>query len=295
MSILGLAAQTHRGDRLTLGRVREQTARFTSYDVTYRVRSTGPGTGGGETLRISGVLNVPTGPGPFPAVVLAHGYIDPAYYEQGQGMTRERGYFADRGYVALHVDYRNHAGSDDDPSLNTDARLGYVVDVIGAVKALRNADLPVDDDRIGLMGRSMGGGVVQKVAAVAPGLVGAVSPWASVSSWEGENFNHFIRTDAATDPTRQALIERRGLPEDNRRFWKGVSARPHFDRITEPVMLIHGRFDDTGPPRWATETHQAMRRAGVDAQLVWYDDGHAFGPAFFAAMQRTVAFFDNQL
>ena len=62
-----------------------------------------------------GVLNIPTGAGPFPAVVLAHGYIDPAIYVSGQGMTRERGYLASQGFVAFHVDYRNHAGSDDDP------------------------------------------------------------------------------------------------------------------------------------------------------------------------------------
>ena len=95
--------------------MRERTAAYTSYDVTYRSRSTTDR--GEESYRISGVLNVPTGRGPFPAVVLAHGYIDPAFYVRGQGMTRERGYLASRGYVALHVDYRNHAESDDDPLL----------------------------------------------------------------------------------------------------------------------------------------------------------------------------------
>ena len=97
-SVLGLDQQTHRGDRLRLGAVRERTADYTSYDVTYRSRSSTPR--GEESLTISGVLNVPQGPGPFPAVVLAHGYIDPAVYERGQGMTRERGYLAARGYVA---------------------------------------------------------------------------------------------------------------------------------------------------------------------------------------------------
>jgi hypothetical protein len=33
----------------------------------------------------------------------------------------------------------------------------------------------------------------------------------------------------------------------------------------------------------------------VDSHLVWYDDGHAFGPAFNAAMNRTIRFFDNRL
>ncbi|QCC76179.1 alpha/beta hydrolase family protein [Nocardioides daphniae] len=286
VSVPGFAAQTHVGDRLRLGAVRERTASFTSYDVTWRARSSGRGADE-RPVRLSGVLNVPTGEGPFPAVVLAHGYIDPAVYESGQGMTRERGFLAERGFVALHVDYRGHAGSDPDPSGGTDVRLGYAVDVLAAVDALRRADLPVDDDRVSVFGRSMGGGVVQKVAEIAPDAVHAVVAWASVSSLEGENFNHFIRGDG---DARAAAIERRRRPEQAPDFWRGVSSRPYFDRITAPVLAVHGRFDDTCPPRWARETQRAMRRAGVDSRLVWYDDGHAFGPAFVAAMDRTVKF-----
>ena len=117
---------------------------------------------------------MPTGSGPFPAVVLAHGYIDPAIYVRGQGMPRERRQLAAAGFIALHVDYRNHAASDDDPALQRTARLGYSVDVLNAVNALRATDdLPVDDDRIALMGRSMGGGVVYRALEMAPGLVDA--------------------------------------------------------------------------------------------------------------------------
>ena len=39
VSVLGLAEQRHRGDRLRLGAVREQTPEYTSYDVTYRSRT----------------------------------------------------------------------------------------------------------------------------------------------------------------------------------------------------------------------------------------------------------------
>lgn len=292
VSLPGLAAQRHVGDRLRLGSVREQTPAYTSYDVAYRVRSTGPGTGpDGSSLRITGVLNVPRGEGPFPAVVLAHGYIDPAVYVSGQGMTRERGWWAERDYLALHVDYRNHAGSDDDPDLLREIRLGYVVDVIGAVDALRRADLPVDDGRIALMGRSMGGGVVQKAAAVAPDQVGAVASWASVSSLEAENFDHFVRGEGEREPE----MTRRGLPEQAPAFWRGVSPRPSFDRIEAPVLLVHGTFDETCPPRWARATQRALRAAGVRSTLAWYDDAHAFGPAFEAAMSRTHRFFRRTL
>jgi len=294
VSVLGLAAQRHRGDRLRLGAIREETPSYTSYDVTYRSRSVtrrGP-----ESHTISGVLDVPRGRGPFPAVVLAHGYIDPAFYVRGQGMTRERGYLATAGYVALHVDYRNHAESDDDPLLQARMRLGYSADVINAVKALRRTpDVPVDDDRIAVFGRSMGGGVVMKALVADPGLVQAAVAWASVSSLEGQNYAQFIRPDPEDAGLRDQLTRRHGTPAQNPRFWRENSSRPYFDQITEPVLLVHGRLDDTCPPPWATATYRAMRRAGVDAQLQWYDDGHAFGPAFNAAMARTVRFLDQRL
>lgn len=292
-SVLGLAEQKHRGDRLRLGAVREQTAAYTSYDITYRSRSVLPK--GEESYRISGVLNVPTGKGPFPAVVLAHGYIDPAIYQRGQGMTRERGYLAARGYVALHVDYRNHAESDDDPQVMTRLRLGYSADVINAVKALRKSDVPVDDDRVALFGRSMGGGVILKALVAEPGLVQAAAPWASVSSLEAQNFDQFIRPDAQDSSLASELENRFRLPGQNPKFWRQNSSRPYFDRITEPVLMVHGNFDDTCPPEWARATQRALVDADVDSQLEWYDDGHAFGPAFNAAMDRTVRFFDNQL
>ena len=68
--------------------------------------------------------------------------------------------------MTLHVDYRNHAASDDDPSTEVRLRLGYTEDVINAVRSLRQGPAFVDDDRIGLLDRSMGGGVVLNVLVV---------------------------------------------------------------------------------------------------------------------------------
>lgn len=297
VSVPGLAEQRHLGDRLRVGAVRERTAAYTSYDVTYRSRSTtGPDQGSLESYIISGVLNVPTGRGPFPAVVLAHGYIDPAFYVRGQGMTRERGYLAARGYIALHVDYRNHAESDNDPNYQNRMRLGYSADVINAVKALRRSRaVPVDGDRMALFGRSMGGGVILKALVAEPGLVQAAAPWASVSSLEAQNYRQFMADDPEDATVRNELIRRHGTPAQNPRFWRQNSSRPYFDKITEPVLMVHGTFDDTCPPPWARATQRALVAAGVNSQLEWYDDGHAFGPQFNAAMNRTIRFFNREL
>ena len=138
----------------------------------------------------------------------------------------------------------------------------------------------------------MGGGVILKALVAEPGLVRAAAPWASVSSLEGENYNQFQRNDPADTSRPDDPGRVHGLPEDNPEFWLANSSRPYFDRITEPVLMVHGRVDDTCPPRWATATHRALVEAGVDSQLEWYDDSHAFGPAFNAAMDRTIRFFD---
>jgi dipeptidyl aminopeptidase/acylaminoacyl peptidase len=264
---------------LDLGRVRDRNASFTSYDVTYR----------SDGLTISGVLNVPVGRGTFPSVVLAHGYIDPAVYVQGQGMTRERGYLADRGYIALHVDYRNHANSDDDPEALRQLYRGYATDVLGAVAALRASDLPVDPDRISLLGRSMGGGVVLQALEFAPGLVSAGIVYAGVSSLEADNYDQFGRDG---DGFAVDFVADNGSPEESPEAWLAMSTRPYVNRITEPVLMIHGRADDTCPPEWASATEAALDQSGADVELRWYEDGHAFGPEFNDSMDDIVTFLE---
>ena len=90
-------------------------------------------------------------------------------------------------------------------------------------------------------------------------------------------------------------MERRyGLPEEpgSRRFWREISARTYFDRITEPLLIVQGGRDDTCPPRWARASYRALRAAGSRPAGVVPNEGHAFGPRFFAAMDRTIGLLD---
>ncbi|QYJ04448.1 prolyl oligopeptidase family serine peptidase [Nocardioides panacisoli] len=288
VSLPALAQQEYDGRGLRLGREVLRTADQVQYDVTYR----------SGDLRISGRLAVPTGSGPFPAIVLAHGYIDPAVYDIGQGMTREREWFAANGYVALHVDYRNHGGSDADPDAELQLRLGYTEDVINAVRALRRWDGPVADDQVAIGGRSMGGGVVYNALAVQPGLVDAAVVWAPVSSDTVDNFERWIRPSPDRSDLTRRIINRYGDPARPRNadFWDAVSPRTYFDQITEPVLIHHGTLDDSCPVRWSRTTHRAMQRAGVDSTLEIYEgEQHAFGPRFYDSMERTGRFLRRHL
>ena len=287
VSLQALMAKRYDGRGLRVGRVLASASSYTRHFVTYK----------SEKLTISGILNVPKGNGPFPVLVLAHGYIDPAIYTNGRGMMREQDYLARRGYVVLHTDYRNHAESDNDPKSDRQLRLGYTEDVINAVLAIKSSPLPyLDGDRVGLVGRSLGGGVLYNALVAQPGLVDAAVAFAPVSSDTVDNFDKWIRGDGERRELAQRIISAYGSPEQNPEFWRNTSPRPFFDRVTEPVLIHHGTADDTCPIRWSRATLSALQAAGADARLVTYDgEQHAFGPQWPRSMQRTVAFFKQHL
>jgi dipeptidyl aminopeptidase/acylaminoacyl peptidase len=258
-------------------------------------------TGGAGTARlwprltISGIMNIPASEGPFPALVLAHGYIDPDAYVSGQGMPREQDRLARGGYVVLHTDYRNHAGSDKDPDNDVNLRLGYTEDVIGAALALRDSGRPeIDGDRLGLFGRSMGGGVVYSTLVVAPGLFDAAVAYAPVSARPEENIDHFQRPDG--DAVVAEIEEEHGTPEENPGFWRGVSPLTPADRVRGPLLIQHGTADGTCPLAWSREAAAAFRKAGKDVELRTVPgEGHTFGPKWAAAMDVTEAFLGRHL
>ncbi|MGQ0842963.1 MAG: alpha/beta hydrolase family protein [Sporichthyaceae bacterium] len=284
LSLPALMAETYEGGELTETSVESRNASYVRSRVTFPAGD----------LTVSGVLLRPTGRGPFPAVVLNHGYIDPAVYNPGQGLKREQDRLARAGFVVLHVDYRGHAGSDDPTGpFDLESRVGYARDAIGAVLALKNADY-VDPERVGMFGRSMGGAVVLNALVARPGLVKAAVIYASVSSLFVENVEHFTRPNR---PGAQRRLYREfGTPEANPAFYDGLSARTYFDRITEPIQMHHGDRDATCPPRWARETQTALERADVDSELIRYPgEDHTFYAQWSTSMDRSIAFLREHL
>ena len=250
--------KTYTGGDLRIVKDLGGNSRYTRHAIAYRAGD----------MRITGIMTKPRGKGPFPVVVLAHGYIDPEEYWSGQGFRREQDWLARNGYIALHVDYRNHAGSSKDPDNNRLMRLGYAEDVIGAGLAVRDSALPfVDNGNIALLGRSMGGSVAYQALVLAPGLFDAAVTYASTSTNVADNFNKWVRNDY---PISKEIMRSFGAPEDNPDLWKRMSSRNYFDRITEPVLAIHGTRDEECPIAWARATHAALKGAGVDAALVEY-------------------------
>lgn len=287
VSLPALMEQTYDGRDLRVGRVLQRTVAYTRYFVTYR----------SGDLTISGTLNVPNRSGRFPVLVLAHGYIAPEDYEAGAGLRREQAYLASSGYVVLHTDYRNHAQSDDDRYGDVPRPLGYPEDLVNAVRAIKNADLPyVDTDQVGLFGRSMGGGVTLNALVAQPGLVDAAILYSPVSSRAVDNFDRWVRGEDGRRDLTARLVGRYGTPEDRPAYWRQGSARAYLDRVGVPVQIHHGTADEVCPFSWSQATADELERLGKDVELFAYPgEDHRFDEGWPTLMRRTVDFFGTHL
>lgn len=288
ISVQALIEKDYNGDKLKLGRVINRTDDYTTRIVTYR----------SEKLTVSGVMLVPDGKGPFPVLVLNHGYIDPDTYFPGQGMPREHDHLARQGYVVFHTDYRGHASGDDDPDVDYELRLPYAVDTINAVYAVKRSKLDfLDGDRIGWLGRSMGGNVTLNALVAQPNLVDAAVIYASTSSLAAQNWKQFYDRSDDRRSVNRKIDTTYGLPKDNPAFWKAASPKTYFDRIDDPLMVHHGTADDTCPIAWSEDIVDTLEDKGKDVTFHRYSGaGHTFeGATWQRAIKRTTAFFDEHL
>ena len=248
--------------------------------------------------QVTGSISVPQGPGPFPVVVMAHGYVDPAVYFSGATLEREQAYLADAGYVVVQTDYRNHGGSFTERRGRTVRRpKGYAEDLINLVRAVRSARLPyADTSRLALFGRSMGGGVVLNALAARPRLAHAAVLYSPLSASMTDNYRHFVGTRRTHRQLSERIEGAFGTPRTRPRYWRQISSDSYLHRITIPVQIHHGLADAKTLPRWSRRTASRLKAGGAPVDLRFYaGEAHKFSSRWSAFMHSTRTFLDHSL
>src|SRR3954451_4412210 len=117
-----------------------------------------------------GMLNLPKGAGPFPVVILNHGYYPLDVYQTGNGSKLAADYLANRGFLTLAPDFRSHTGSDDAPNL---FRAGHVIDTLNLIPLAQK--LPeAHPGKVGMWGHSNGGAITAKAIVISDQIAAAV-------------------------------------------------------------------------------------------------------------------------
>ncbi|MDF3342174.1 alpha/beta hydrolase [Mycolicibacterium septicum] len=131
---------------------------------------------GAVTLR--GWLFQPEGPGPHPAVTMAHGFAG----VKEHGLERFARFFADAGFVVLVHDHRGFGASDGVPRYDVDP-WAQIADWRRAISFLESRP-EVDSERIGLWGSSYAGGHAIVLGATDRRLRAVVAQVPTISGYQ---------------------------------------------------------------------------------------------------------------
>lgn len=285
LSLDHLATMRLEGDGISLDKVLLRNNAYTRYAIDYSSNG----------LMISGILNIPHGEGPFPLLLLNHGYINPSVYTRGRGLKREQDYLAKQGFAVLHSDYRGHGDSDLSPDESEvyDGMLEYSMDVVNAINAMKKADLPqVSTNKIGMLGHSMGGGIAMNIATAHPSIVDAVILYAPVSANAWDNFTRWQDMRDEKDQTRNVLGSFEEKPEN----WKRLSPAMYLHKLNAPVLLFHGTNDDDVPKEWSDNLAKLLKQKQKSITYVEYEnEKHEFVPKWNHFMESSTTFFKEHL
>lgn len=219
-----------------------------------------------QGLKIFGVMHTPTTEPPWPAVLLLHGFA-------GNKVGRTRQYvqvahsLAQQGIAALRIDYR---GCGDSEGRFSEMHMAeHVSDANKSLDFLRNME-GIDPQRIGLIGRSLGGPIAIQTAKDA-GDIKSLALWAPVSN--GGKFKHEweIFQKHAKD---EDLMWLNNLPFQTgfikqffREFFELKPAEALRHMRDMPLLHVHGEQDNVVPEAHVKE-YQSYRN-GAKAETRW--------------------------
>ena len=302
-TIDGLRQHDFKSGSIHIRSILDEKDKFTTYLIDY------PSDG----LTITGVMQVPAGEGPFPVILMNHGFFSRSVYHSGDGTDRAAAFLAEHGYITLASDYRSWGDSDVGSSFFYS---GLVIDVINLINAVPSVE-QADPERIGMWGHSMGGGVTMKVLAVdgRPQAAVLYSPVSAddadiIARWGPGCFGDIAQGELIMGCNSSDVIpgDLPGNAQDAYLFaasdaesLKKIAPFYHLDLINVPLQIHYGtedgKFISGTPPQWSVKLTQGLRDAGKQVELLQYEgEGHSFiGQPWFDFMTRTLRFFDEHV
>ncbi|MDP3376858.1 MAG: alpha/beta hydrolase [Brevundimonas sp.] len=271
--LLGLSCATRSGPLTGSPTAPVHTPQFTvKKDLIY--------TPAGWPQALPADLYQPTGPGPWPGVLLIHGGSW-TQKDRRSDMTGIAERLARRGYIVLNATYRL-APQHPHPA--------QVQDLQQAAEWLRQnaAPLRLRADRLATFGYSAGGHLAALVGAYPGGKTARFQ--AIVAGGAPSDLRKFPDSAMVVNYLGGNLRERPAVFAD-------ASPVTHIRPGHPPVFIYHGRGDLLVPVDQASDYQAALKKAGVPHELLW-QEGRGHVAAFILdgdAIRPAIAFLDRHL
>jgi dipeptidyl aminopeptidase/acylaminoacyl peptidase len=225
-----------------------------------------------DSTVVYGILGVPSGAKPSPAVVVCHPSDTP--YTTGLHTLDTVKRLAEMGVIAFAPDYRGWGPSGG-------ARGNEVRDVWNALASLRKME-GVRLDRIGVIGFSMGGGIAARAAVGDTGLALLVLYYPQMFGSVDElvSIERYGQAEPGQGALQQFLNEATQAGADLREkiyALRMISPIYHLRDFGGRVAVFHGVKDNVVSIRQSEGLEKELRRIGKQVQFERYPElSHAF-------------------
>jgi dipeptidyl aminopeptidase/acylaminoacyl peptidase len=280
-SIAYLRSRTYGGGEIEISETLGENSAFTRHYFRYD----------SDGLSIFGFANIPHGEGPFPVIIVLHGYIEPEIYQTLDYTTHYADALASAGYLVLHPNLRGYPPSDEGDNL---FRVGMAIDVLNLIALVKERSghpgllQTADPMHIGLWGHSMGGGVSTRVLTVSPDVKAAVL-YAAMTGDEQKNYEAIYRWLNGSMGLEELAVPSEALLR--------ISPMYFFQDITAAVSIHNGLADKLVPVQWSMQTCEQLKALEKVVECHYYKGmPHTFyGPIEKEFIQYTIQFFDRYL
>lgn len=227
-------------------------------------------------------MNIPNGNGPFPVVILNHGYFNQSSFTSGDGTQTMADILAKNGYLTLASDYRGFGKSENDSQGSRGHNPNYAIDVLNLIASIKNVD-KADANRIGMWGHSMGGEVSIRSTEVSD-QIKAIVLWAPTSTNPSENAAFYGKGRHFNTPSPGQSTQ-------------GSSSTGDLRYINSPISLHQGLADTEVDPEWSKALNEALKKEGKIVEYFEYSgQDHNFrNLGWDMISERTIDFFDRYL
>ena len=287
-SIDSLSATKATPSRIEILESLEEKEAFESFLFSFELDPTL--SGNKEKKKVTGLINVPKGEGPFPLAVLFRGYVDQSIYQTGAGSKRVGEFLSSNGYITIAPDFLGYAGSDKEASNIFESRFQTYTTALTLIESAGSLDM-WDRENLFIWGHSNGGQIALTVLEITQKEIPTVL-WAPVS--KPFPYSVLYYTDASED--RGKLI-RKELAEFEKNYDPDLySIDLYLDRIGAPLRIHQGTNDDAVPRDWSDSLHKNLENKGKDVGYFVYPGAdHNLNPSWSVAVQRMLSFFNLSL
>lgn len=230
-----------------------------------------------QALQLAGILFVPEGEGPFPAVVFVHG-SGPGSRENRWNLTIAQ-HLVENGVLVLIPDKRGSGDSEGDWESASFADLG--TDVVTAVNYLNGrSDLPIS--HVGIIGNSQGGHITPLIASQSDAVEFVINLSGTAVSIREQLIyeeTHNLRkmgflpgiSDLLAYPAAWSIREVR-----QKTLWDAIGdfdPLPYWQEIKVPALVLYGA-EDTNIP--AVKSEAMLQNLGNDniSVFLFEESGH---------------------